>query len=359
MKALLVLKGVIAVLFLTALNQAQAQNRKVARTMEGTISNFECGDNCYLTVADEKGKEHIGLCLATICNEWTALQTMPVEYKGRRVRVTIGRGKQYNRSGRVMGTTDAFTRIQLLNAETRVSTPPATKPAGAIITPLVMGKSIRFPIIKLPDQVKADRINGYLKDHYSNGSKNNFRAVLASYDELNYKVVFNTSDILAIEISSSSGRAGDSTEYHFDLSTGYVFTLDQLILPSKLDEIKKLVCDDSKKRFVEVKKTVKRDMETGQGGWTGSRNLWFEKDEYGGDGSYEDRFQREMKKQYWEVELDKNFTLSRDGIVFHYLAGMGFPMSVRELEPNSKYFYSWAVLKPFLMPSSPISPLIK
>lgn len=236
-----------------------------------------------------------------------------------------------------------------------------TKPVGAIITSLVVSKSIRFPIVKLSDQVKADRINGYLKDHYSNdsNSKIDFRANLSSYDELKYKVVLNTPDILAIEISSSSGRAGDSTEYHFDLSTGYVFTLDQLILPSKLDEIKKLVRNDSKKRFIEVKNKVKRDMETGHGGWTGSRNLWYEKDEFGGDGSYEDRFQREMKKQYWEIVLDKNFTLSPNGIVFHYSAGMGFPMSVRELEPNGKYFYSWAVLKPFLMPSSPISSLIR
>jgi hypothetical protein len=238
-----------------------------------------------------------------------------------------------------------------------------TKPVGAIITSLIAGKSIRFPVVRLSDQAKADRINGYLKDHYWNAdsdAKNSFRANLsASYDELNYKVVFNTSDILAIEISSSSGRAGDRTQYHFDLSTGYVFTLDQIILPSKFDEIKKLVCNDSKKRFVEVKNRVKKDMETGQGGWTGSRNLWYEKDEYGGDGSYEDRWQREMKKEYWGIELDKNFTLSRDGIAFYYSAGMGFPMSVRELEPNGKYFYPWAVLKPFLMPSSPISPLVR
>ncbi len=237
-----------------------------------------------------------------------------------------------------------------------------TKPVGAIITSLIVGKSIRFPVVRLSDQAKADRINGYLKDHYLNAASNpksSLRATLASFDELNYKVVFNTSDILAIEISSSSGRAGDRTQYHFDLSTGYIFTLDQIILPSKFDEIKKLVCNDSKKRFVEVKNRVKKDMETGQGGWTGSRNLWYEKDEYGGDGSYEDRWQREMKKEYWGIELDKNFTLSRDGIAFYYSAGMGFPMSVRELEPNGKYFYPWAVLKPFLMPSSPISPLVR
>jgi hypothetical protein len=241
--------------------------------------------------------------------------------------------------------------------------PVETKQGGAIITSLIVSKSIKFPIVRLSDQAKADRINQYLKDHYWNAdsdSKNSFRANLsASYDELNYKVVFNTSDILAIEISSSSGRAGDSTQYHFDLSTGYIFTLDQIILPSKLDEIKKLIWNDSKKRFVQVKNRVKKDMETGQGGWTGSRNLWYEKDEYGSDGSYEDRWQREMKKEYWEIELDKNFTLSKDGIVFHYSAGMGFPMSVRELEPNSNYFYTWAVLKPFLMPSSPISTLAK
>ena len=85
-----------------------------AATIDGTISKFECGDSCYLTIVAKDGKAHTGLCLASICNAWTAEQTMPPSYKGKSVRATLGKGKQYDEEGNVMGTTDAFTRIQLL-----------------------------------------------------------------------------------------------------------------------------------------------------------------------------------------------------------------------------------------------------
>jgi hypothetical protein len=117
MKTHSVLASVLVVLFLglgVLPTQIQAQKRKVAKTMEGTISKFECGDNCYLTITDAKGKEHTGLCLASICNAWTSLQTMPGSFKGKRVRVVIGKGKQYDGEGTVMGTHDAFTKIHVL-----------------------------------------------------------------------------------------------------------------------------------------------------------------------------------------------------------------------------------------------------
>jgi hypothetical protein len=30
----------------------------------GTIKAFECGDNCYLTIVAQNGKEIVGLCVA-------------------------------------------------------------------------------------------------------------------------------------------------------------------------------------------------------------------------------------------------------------------------------------------------------
>lgn len=236
-----------------------------------------------------------------------------------------------------------------------------TRSASAIVTSIIVGKSIRFPVVKLSDQAKADRINKHLKDHYWNAdsdSKKTFRAnLLASFDELGYKLVLNSPNILSIEISWRQYRAGDTTQHHFDLSTGYTISLDQIIMPSKWSEVKKLVLNDSKKRFVRIKNEVTKDMRTGGGGWNGGIELWFEKDVLGA--SYEDAFQTNMKKQYWEIELEKTFTLSKNGIGFHYMSGFGFPMSIRELEPNSEYFYSWAVLKPSLKQSSPISSLVK
>jgi hypothetical protein len=88
---------------------------KAAKTIEGTISGYECGDNCYLTITDQKGKEHTGLCTAhPLCTRWNAEVMMPDSYKGKRVKVTIGKGTQLDGSGNVMGPMDAFTRIQFL-----------------------------------------------------------------------------------------------------------------------------------------------------------------------------------------------------------------------------------------------------
>ena len=84
-------------------------------TMEGTIVTFGCGDNCYLTIMDGKGTEHTGLCAASLCSAWNDAATMPTMYVGKRVRVVIGTGTQYDYEGTAMATTDAFTSIQLLN----------------------------------------------------------------------------------------------------------------------------------------------------------------------------------------------------------------------------------------------------
>ena len=58
-----------------------------AASLEGKISGYECGDNCYLTVTDADGEEHIGLCTATLCENWNAETAMPDSFKGTQVRV--------------------------------------------------------------------------------------------------------------------------------------------------------------------------------------------------------------------------------------------------------------------------------
>lgn len=107
---------------------------------------------------------------------------------------------------------------------------------------------------------------------------------MASHDEISYSVVLNTPNILTVEIATVDYRAADVIQYHFDLSTGDIITLDQIIEPSKLDEIKKLVSKDSKKRLAQVKNKVVKDI----------GNDWYEKSPI--DESYEDNWQKEMKK---------------------------------------------------------------
>lgn len=116
MKTLSVLASVMVVLFLAAPNKIEAQKRKAAKIIEGTISGYLCGDNCYLTITDKRGKEHTGLCSAPVCRKWNAVAIMPDSYKGKRVKVTIGKGTLLTYDGHVVGTSDAFTSIQFLTA---------------------------------------------------------------------------------------------------------------------------------------------------------------------------------------------------------------------------------------------------
>lgn len=224
---------------------------------------------------------------------------------------------------------------------------------------LNLGKDFTFPIVNLVNKTKADRINAYminsvLGDEFT---ASNLVAKLTERSKspeglssLSYKVIIKTPTVLSLTILSCWIGAHESCgehQFNFDLSTGYILSLDQIIMPSKWDEIKKLVCSDFKKRIVQVKNNAIKNMGSG----------WYEKNWL--NESFEDSWQNNMKKEFWDIELEKSFTLSNNGIGFHYPGGIGLPMSIRELEPDSEYFYSWGVLKPFLMPSSPISTLIK
>lgn len=116
LRTLLVLTVIV---FAAGSDQIEAQKKKAPRVIEGTISNFECGDNCYLTITDKKGKEHTGLCTARpLCTKWNEETTMPDSYKGKRVKVTVGKGTRYNGGGDVVDKFDAFIKILLL------TTPP-------------------------------------------------------------------------------------------------------------------------------------------------------------------------------------------------------------------------------------------
>ena len=108
------LTSVIAILFIVAPNKVVAKKTKTIRTIEGTISDYSCGDNCYLTITDKREKKHDGLCTAPLCSKWNDETVMPKKYKGKRVRVTIGKGTRYDGSGNVVDKYNAFIKIQLL-----------------------------------------------------------------------------------------------------------------------------------------------------------------------------------------------------------------------------------------------------
>jgi hypothetical protein len=98
--------GLVAAAIVSSL-PAAAAGKKAA----GIITNFECGDNCYLTIKTEGGREITALCAARNCAAWNEQAEMPEKFMGRQVQVTIGVGEQYDGAGNLMGDFPAFTRM--------------------------------------------------------------------------------------------------------------------------------------------------------------------------------------------------------------------------------------------------------
>jgi uncharacterized protein len=84
------------------------------KRLQGVISSYDCGDNCYLTITDAKGADHIGLCSAPTCDSWNEVAEMPASFKNKPVEVVIGKGTQYDGGGNVMGEMDAFEEVIFL-----------------------------------------------------------------------------------------------------------------------------------------------------------------------------------------------------------------------------------------------------
>lgn len=89
-------------------------SKPTGKTLTGTIVSYECGDNCYLTLKDEQGTEHVALCTAPQCDSWNELAAIPASFLQKKVQVNLGRAKQYDGAGNEMGEMDAFDSITFL-----------------------------------------------------------------------------------------------------------------------------------------------------------------------------------------------------------------------------------------------------
>jgi hypothetical protein len=106
--------GFIVLIALCLTNSAYAK-QKSGKTLVGTITGFECGDNCYLTIVDKKGTEHRALCFADVCDKFAEANDANLAgYKGKTVKVTIGKGNQVDGANNIMGVMDAFTTLQVI-----------------------------------------------------------------------------------------------------------------------------------------------------------------------------------------------------------------------------------------------------
>lgn len=84
------------------------------RIVEGRIKNFECGDNCYLTIVDDAKREQTGLCVARACTPWNETTEIPRKLVGQKIRATTGVGVQRDGGGNVMGKMMSFTKIEFV-----------------------------------------------------------------------------------------------------------------------------------------------------------------------------------------------------------------------------------------------------
>ncbi len=80
-------------------------------TLNGRIAEFVCGDNCYLTVVDDFGKKHDGLCVAAACAPWNKAAAIPQSLMGRQVSLRVGMGVQIDSSGTKQGRMLSFLEI--------------------------------------------------------------------------------------------------------------------------------------------------------------------------------------------------------------------------------------------------------
>lgn len=224
--------------------------------------------------------------------------------------------------------------------------------SGASIANLKVGENFSFPIITLPDQSKSDRINAFIinavlgEEFNSNNLKSKLeerkKEVEKSYQgltSLSYNIVFNNPSILSLGISRcdvGNRENCEEVQYNFDLNTGYIITLDQIIKPSRKYDIKQLIVPELIKRLNKSKADMIKN-----GDWLSE---------------YESSIQEEINQAQLQFE-PSSFKLSDKGISFVYFC-MPFALVYRNYFPSQDYFYSWSSIKDYLNPSSPISNII-
>ena len=83
----------------------------IEQAVVGTIVSFECGDNCYLTIATSERTKLTGLCAASACAPWNEAVAMPSDLVGKPVTVTLDIGSQLDGEGNDMGPFITFAEI--------------------------------------------------------------------------------------------------------------------------------------------------------------------------------------------------------------------------------------------------------
>ena len=111
MKGALTMKNKLMMLTICSTFLVNASAYAGDKVVTGVISDFGCGDGCYLTITDQQGVEHSGYCSAKICDAWNESGEMPSKYRGKKVKTTVGASMQVDGAGNEMGEIGDFLKI--------------------------------------------------------------------------------------------------------------------------------------------------------------------------------------------------------------------------------------------------------
>lgn len=203
------------------------------------------------------------------------------------------------------------------------------------------GKAIvRYPIVRgLSDAAVLRKIQTTLS------IKNVFDSTLAEYrqdswlTDFDYKVNYNTNYLLDITFTQSGmGAYPDTQTKHFliSLRTGTVVRAADAF---NSDALANLATMANQKLKVETRKIV-RDLESDK--------------ETSADEKSALKDQLEQLK--FERENLDEFSVSDKGVTFLYDAG--FPHVIKALEPDGRYFFSYAALRTYIKRSGPLGVFI-
>jgi hypothetical protein len=176
--------------------------------------------------------------------------------------------------------------------------------------------------------------------------KNIFETSLDEYrednwlDELTYQVNFNQNHLLDITFTQSGSAAyPDSHSKHFavDLKKGTVLKANDVFAADKLGLLTEMVSSKLQEEVLELIREVKKDPQMDQ--------------------NESDSVVDALQLQKFESENLNEFEIGSRGLTFLYDAG--FPHVIQALQPNGRYFFSYAELKPFIRPDSALGQFVR
>lgn len=177
--------------------------------------------------------------------------------------------------------------------------------------------------------------------------KNIFETSLEEYrqdtwlSEFDYKVNYNQNHILDITFTQSGmGAYPDTHTKHFiiNLQNGNVVKAADVFKPDAIETLVQMV---DRKLQDEVKTIIKEGVET-------DTEL---------DADQKQSLNEQLGQLKFTAENLDEFSVSATGITFLYDAG--FPHVIQALQPEGRYFFSYAELKPFIKSEGLLGKLIR